>query len=158
MSSEGRARARPNRAVIKRQRVMGRQKRAKHADASVSPASCKIEPQIKLYVVNRGIDLIVERLIDAGVTNKDLWADLPLPFVPTMRSKSTADKKRERYLVYLDCRKRLLEQKNPDGSPRRKRITNRALLLAAEECGVSKQTIIDAVRDYESGYLRPDVP
>lgn len=102
----------------------------------------------KLRAVETGINLIVERLIEAGWKNSTFWADWPSP-VPTKRNLTTVEKKRQRYNTYLDCRAELTAR---GITP----ITNKALILAAERCGVTKQTVITAVQEAESGYIKED--
>lgn len=115
-----------------------------------SPGS---ESARKLHAVDFGIDLITTRLIESGITNRDFWAQFGWEAMPTAKKLTADEQKRQRYLVYLDHRKKLSAERKPDGSPRYKRVTNKALIAAAEECGVTKQTIITAVQACESGYL-----
>lgn len=108
------------------------------------------ESAAKLRAVETGINLIVEGLIDSGWKNSTFWADFPSP-VNTKRNLTTVEKKRHRYETYLACRKELSAR---GASP----ITNKALILAAERCNVTKQTIITAVQEAESGYIKDDAP
>lgn len=107
----------------------------------------------KLRAVDAGIDRITKRLIDAGVTGRDLWADFPGGGAPTGRTKGKEKRYASYYLAYQRCRERLAAETKPDGTPRYKRVTNKALKGAAAEHGVTKQTVITAVQQFESGYL-----
>lgn len=106
------------------------------------------ESAAKLRAVETGINLIVDRLIAGGWNNQSFWVDFPSP-VNTKRNLTTVEKKQIRYNCYLDCRAEL-EAKGV--SP----ITNKALIMAAERCNVTKQTIITAVQEMESGYIKDE--
>lgn len=125
------------------------------AGANPWQRACSLELHRRLLAVEAGIDLITDRLIAAGVTGREFWADFPSGR-PSLRSKNTQEKKRERYLAYNRHRESLAAEVDDDGTPKHKAITNKALKAAAEECGVSKQTMITAVQEYESGYLEQD--
>ena len=113
--------------------------------ARQGPAS---DSAARLRAVEMGVNLIVERLIAGGWNNRTFWADFPSP-VNTKRNLTTVEKKRQRYNAYLDCRAELEAR---GVSP----ITNKALIMAAERCNVTKQTIITAVQEMESGYIRDE--
>lgn len=125
-----------------------------------------------LRTVDYGVDLIVRRLVDAGVKNADFWADLPLPGVTSDRTKTAEDKDRERYLVFEEeCRKRHQEKmdeyakkhaklsdeaKKKAKPPKEIRVRNRAIERTADRLGVSRATIERAVQKFESGYIREE--
>lgn len=113
------------------------------------------ESAAKLRAVETGINLIVDRLIAGGWNNQSFWVDFPSP-VNTKRNLTTADHKRRRYFSYQNHLSRLTNEKNPDGTPKHKTVKNKALKAAADECDCTKQTIITAVQEYESGYIKDE--
>ncbi len=131
-----------------------REKAAEHGPTSASAA--------RLRAIETGIDLMIERLMVEGTTNKAFWADFPLEGVPTSRSKSAEEKARERYLIFVEeCEKRRQEKLDEYARkgvepPETIRVRNKALERTADRCGVDKRTVERAVQDYESGYLKEE--
>ena len=122
------------------------------------PAS---ESAAKLRAVETGVNLIVDRLIEAGWRKRELWADWPSP-VNTKRGATAEDEDRKRYRVFEEeCRKRHQEKmdeyaKKGVEPPATIRVRNKAIERTADRLDVDRRTIERAVQKYESGYLKEE--
>lgn len=131
-----------------------RKKAVAHGPASESAA--------KVRAVETGIDLVVERLIEAGVKNKDFWAAFGLAGVPTKRTQTAEEKDQERYLMFLEESEKLRQKKRDEYVERGKtppaniRVKTRAMEKTAYRRGEARSTIQAAVEKHESGYIRDE--
>ncbi len=109
------------------------------------------ESAARLRAIETGIDLIVNRLIEDGTTNRAFWADFPdlSGPAPAPRTKDAQDNDRERYLIFVEECERLQQEG-------KSRYRNKALQSTADRCGVDKRTVQRAVEKYESGYIRDE--
>ena len=105
------------------------------------------------YAINR----ITECLMEAGVTNRDLWAtfsDGPLPRsgICCARAKSKDERYRRYYLLYLEKRDRL---RRDEGATRAntKATKNVAMALSDVDENVMDRPVREAVAQCESGYV-----
>lgn len=111
----------------------------------------------RLTVADYAINRITERLIAAGVTNRDLWADfaddhLPRSGVRSARSESKDQKYRRYTLLYYEERDRL---QRDEGATRvnTKAAKNVAQVLTEAGEPVTDRTVREAVAQLESGYI-----
>ena len=106
----------------------------------------------RLTVVDYAINRVTERLIAAGVTNRDLWADfpdspLPRSGVRSARSESKDERYRRYYLLYLEERDRLQREEGVA------RPNTKAARNVAKAEGTTERTVFEAVGQCESGYV-----
>ena len=111
----------------------------------------------RLTVADYAINRITERLMEDGVTNRDLWADfpdgpLPRSGVRSTRAESKDERYRRYYLLYIEERDRL---QRDEGVARAntKAAKNVAKALTDAEEPVTERTIREAVAQMESGYV-----
>lgn len=103
------------------------------------------ESRVRFALVDEGIDMIVDALLEKGIGHRDFWADFGLPGVPTSKTMGKEERYRTYYLYFL-ARSEELEKT-------RKRYRNRAIQETAEHFAVSKRTVEEAVSQIESGYV-----
>ena len=135
-------------------RVMDAGRSARNLRGPEQAPKCDVRRHLKLAIVDQGIDQMTRFLLDWGIPEQDFWADFGLPCVPTKRTLTADEKARARYLCFLEHLDRLEGERNPDGSPRHKRVRNKALEATAEEKECAKSTVQEAIKQCESGYIR----
>lgn len=110
-----------------------------------------------LTVLDYAVNTLTERLMAKGVTNRDLWADLPDGPLPrsgtrSKRAESKDQRYRRYYLLYLEERDRLMRDEGG------KRVNTKAAKNVAKSLTdggepVTDRTIREAVAKCESGYV-----
>lgn len=122
------------------------------------------ESAAKLNAVEFGIDLITDRLIAAGISERDFWADFPMEKLPRSGVRSErAENKDERYRRYylafleeggrIEAAKREQYRKAGKKPPENIRVRNKAARNVAASEGVTERTVWEAVGQCESGYV-----
>lgn len=117
------------------------------------------ESASKVRAVECGIGFMVDRMIEDGVKNPDLWADFPLPGVPSNRTLSKDERYRRYYLAFVDECSKLEAEKRAEyrnagkEAPEIIRVRNRATQNVAEREGTTDRTVREAVAQCESGYV-----
>lgn len=111
----------------------------------------------RLTVADFAINKMTERLMESGVTNRDLWADfadgpLPRSGLRSARAESKDERYRRYYLLYLEERDRLRRDEDVT-RPNTRAAKNVAKALTDAEEPVTERTIREAVAQCESGYV-----
>lgn len=139
------------RTKLKKWSVMDRERAEANARQPEPVLRCRVERCLKLWAVDKGIDLITDALIEDGVGDRDFWASFPLEKLPrsgvrSERSTSKDERYRRYYLLYLEERDRLLAEGV-------KRPNTKAARNIANAEGTTERTVFEAVGQCESGYV-----